>query len=98
MHLTVVTDGGGRERVCVCVCVCVWGQRSTQRRVTFAAKTLGSGSSSERSDRYSEVCQHRGKCAPVGPLRDSQTHTHTHTHTHTGDRGVLNPPPCFSPS
>lgn len=106
MHLMVMTDrrNGGAERV-------EGRRRETEEqwegvwpelRFTFHCENTLLERSSERSDRYSEVCQHRGKCTLVRPLRITHikhsSFTNGHTKAHTGDCRILNMPPCFSSS
>ena len=76
----------------------VWPEPS----FTFHCKNNPLECSSERSDRYSEVCQHYGKCTLVRLLRITHiklsSFAHGHTRVHTGDCRMLNMPPCFGSS
>lgn len=60
----------------------------------FAAKTPGPGFSSERGDRYSEVCQHSGTRTLVGPLHVRQSSVpNGHMREHKGDWKAPPTPP-----
>lgn len=105
MHLMVMSDSRNRgvERV-----EGRWRETEVQwegvwpeLRFTFHCKNTPLESSSERSDRYSEVCQHCEKYTLVRPLRITHikhSFRNGHTKAHTGDCRILNMPPCFSSS